>query len=58
MALGVYWSGIAQAVNVIALISTLGAIGGLPVLLNALTLYTRLGLRHLRALHWLPVRHP
>jgi hypothetical protein len=58
MALGVYWGGIAQAVNVIALISTLGAIGGLPVLLNALTLYTRVGLRHLRGLHWLPVRHP
>jgi hypothetical protein len=58
MALGMYWGGIAQAINVIALISTLGAIGGLPVLVNALTRYTQIGFRHLRGLHWLPVRHP
>ena len=35
MALGAYWGGIAYAIDVIALISTLGAIGGLPALLNA-----------------------
>jgi predicted acylesterase/phospholipase RssA len=46
--LGLYWSGIAQAIDVIAAISALGAIGGLPALLNALTQYSRLAMR------WLP----
>lgn len=58
MALGAYWGGIAQAMDVLALISTLGAIGGLPVLLNLLTRYARLAGSGLRGLHWLPVRHP
>jgi hypothetical protein len=58
MALGPYWGGIAYAIDVIALIGTLGAIGGLPALLNALTPYTRLATKRLRGLHWLPVRHP
>src|SRR5450631_3271836 len=35
--LGSYWGDIVQAIDVIATISALGAIGGLPVLLNALT---------------------
>jgi hypothetical protein len=58
MALGVYWGGIAQAIDVIAQIGTLGAIGGLPPLLNALTKYSRVAMKQLRVLHWLPVRHP
>ena len=58
MALGAYWGGIAQAMDVIALIGTLGAIGGLPVLLQVLARYARLAGSGLRGLHWLPVRHP
>jgi hypothetical protein len=50
MALGHYWGGIVYAIDVIALISTLGAIGGLPALLSALTKYTRF------AMTWLPGR--
>jgi len=41
IALGLSWGGIVQAIDVIAMISALGAIGGLPALLNALTKYTR-----------------
>jgi predicted acylesterase/phospholipase RssA len=37
IALGLYWSGIAQAMVVIASISALGAVGGLPALISALT---------------------
>lgn len=55
LALGLYWGGIAQAIDVIAAISALGAIGGLPVLLNALAKYTRLPLGWLRGL---PLRLP
>ena len=58
MALGAYWGGIAYAIDVIALISTLGALGSLPALLNGLTRYARFARGQLRALHWLPVRHP
>jgi hypothetical protein len=50
MALGLYWGGIVYAIDVIALISALGAIGGLPALLNALTRYARVAMR------WLQVR--
>ena len=39
--MGPYWVGIAQAVEVIAAISTLGALGGLSTLLGALTQYAR-----------------
>ena len=42
MAMGLYWDGIVQLIDVIAMISALGAIGSLPVLLNAVTKYTRL----------------
>jgi hypothetical protein len=58
MALGAYWGGIAYAIDVIALISTLGAIGGLPALLNALAKYTGYAKSWLQGLHWRPVRHP
>ena len=47
MALGMYWGGIVYAIDVIALISALGAIGGLPALLNALTRYAGLAVRRL-----------
>ena len=48
IALGQYSGGIVYAIDVIAAISTLGAIGGLPALLNALTTYTRVAIRWLR----------
>jgi hypothetical protein len=50
MALGQYLGGIAYAIDVIALISTLGAIGGLPALLNALTRYAGVAMRWLQGL--------
>jgi hypothetical protein len=52
MALGHYWGGIAYAIDVIALISALGAIGGLPVLLKALTKYSRFAMRWWRGSQW------
>jgi hypothetical protein len=42
IAMDVYWDGIVQLTEVIATIGALGAIGGLPALLNALTKYARL----------------
>jgi hypothetical protein len=36
IALGLYWGGIVQAIDVVAAIGALGAIGGLLSLLNAL----------------------
>jgi len=39
--LGAYWGSIAYAMDVIAAIAALCAIGGLPAVLNALTKYTR-----------------
>ena len=50
IAFGLYWGGIAYAIDVIALIGALGAIGGLPALLNAVTKYTRVAVRWLRGL--------
>jgi hypothetical protein len=50
IAMGLYWGGIVQAIDVIAAISALGAIGGLPAILNALTKYMRIAMR------WLVVR--
>ena len=58
MALGQYWGGIAQAIDVIALIGALGAIGGLPALLNLLTRYARIARRRLPGCNRVPVRHP
>jgi hypothetical protein len=46
--LGLCWGGIAQAIDVIAAISALGAIGGLPALFSALTKYSRFPVRWLR----------
>ncbi len=51
IALGQYSGGIAYAIDVIATISALGAIGGLPALLSALTTYTRVAMRWLRGPH-------
>ena len=48
IALGQYSGGIVYAIDVIAAICALGAIGGLPALLNALTTYTRVAMRWLR----------
>jgi hypothetical protein len=48
IAMGLYWSGIMQAIDVIAMITALGTIGGLPALLSALIKYTRL------AMSWVP----
>ena len=48
IAMGLYWGGIVQLIDVIAMISALGAIGSLPALLNAVTKYTRLGVDWLR----------
>jgi hypothetical protein len=42
IAMGVYWDGIVQFTDFISTVSALGAIGGLPALLNALTKYMRL----------------
>lgn len=50
MGLGAYWSGVAYALDVIAAITALGAIGGLPAVLNALTQYTRFAMGGLRSL--------
>jgi hypothetical protein len=52
MALGHYWGGIVYAIDVIALISALGAIGGLPALLNAVTRYARVAMRSRVAMRW------
>jgi hypothetical protein len=49
-ALGPYWSGIAQAVDVLATIAALGAIGSLPTVVNMLTRNTRLATKWLRRL--------
>jgi hypothetical protein len=51
IALGLYWGGIVYAIDFVAAISALGAIGGLPALLNALTKYARFTMRQLRGLH-------
>jgi predicted acylesterase/phospholipase RssA len=50
--LGSHWGGIAQALDVITMISMVGAIGGLPTLLDALTRYARFAGRRLQDLHW------
>src|ERR1700722_12112845 len=55
IALGLYWSGIAQVMIVIASISALGAVGGLPVLVGALTKYSRFPTTWLRGLRPLAV---
>ena len=58
IALSLYWGGIAQAVDVIAAVKTLGALGSVPVVLEALTKYGRVATRRLRGCDRVPVRHP
>jgi hypothetical protein len=58
IALGLYWGGVAQAIDVITAVSALGAIGGVPALLEALTRYGRIATRRLQGLPSRPVRHP
>ena len=55
IALGLYWSGIAQVMIVIASISALGAVGGLPALVGALTKYRRFPMSWVRGLRPLAV---
>jgi len=47
-ALSAYWDGIEYAIDVISLVSALGAIGSLPALVNALTRYARAAARWLQ----------
>ena len=44
-AMGPYWGSVVQAIDVIATISALGAVGGLPALLSAVTHYAQRALR-------------
>jgi hypothetical protein len=44
IAASLHWDGIVQFIDVIAMMSALGVIGGLPALLNALTKYTRVAI--------------
>ena len=44
-AMGPYWGSFFQAIDVIATIGSLGAVGGLPALLSAVTHYARRALR-------------
>ena len=49
MVLGSHWGGISQALDVVTQISTVGAIGGLPMLIDALAKSARFARRRLRA---------
>jgi small neutral amino acid transporter SnatA (MarC family) len=49
MAMGTYWGGIVQAIDIIAMIAAIGAVGSLPALLSALTKYARSAVRKLAA---------
>jgi len=55
--LSVYWGSVAQVLDIIAAISVLGAIGGLPTLLNALAKYASIPLRKLRGRTLGAIRH-
>jgi hypothetical protein len=48
IALGLYWGGVAQAVAVMAAVNTLGALGGVPAVLEVLTKYGRIATTRLR----------
>ncbi len=50
IAMSLYWVGIVQLIDVIAMISALGAIGGLPAILNALMKYSRLAVTRMPGL--------
>lgn len=56
--LGSHWGGIAQALDVVTQISAVGAIGGLPALLNVITRSARFAGGRLKALHCRTVSHP
>jgi len=45
IAMGTYWGGIVQAIDVIAMIAAIGAIGSLPALLSVLNKYARIAVR-------------
>jgi hypothetical protein len=45
MAMGAYWGGIMQAIDIIAMIAALGAMGSLPAVLSILTKYTSVAAR-------------
>ena len=53
LAMNLYWDGIVQLIDVIAMISALGAIGGLPALLNALLKFSRVAMTRMRGLRLL-----
>jgi hypothetical protein len=56
--MGTYWGGIVYAFDVIAVVSALGAVGGLPALLNALTRYAGFAVTWLQGVcNRAPVRH-
>ena len=48
IAMGSYWGSMAFAINVIAMITALGAIGGVPALLSALVEEARLAMSWLQ----------
>lgn len=48
IAMGTYWVGLVYAIDVIAMITALGAIGGLPALLSTLINYARFAIRWLQ----------
>jgi hypothetical protein len=51
MTLGPYWGSIVHAVDIVAAISTLGAVGGLSALLAAATPYIRDAMNRLHGRH-------
>jgi hypothetical protein len=57
LGLSVYWGSVAQVIDVMAAISALGAIGGLPALLNALAKYASVPMRKLRGRTLNAIRH-
>ena len=58
MMLGSHWGGIAQALDVVTQISTVGAIGGLPALFDFITRSARFAGGRLKSLHRRTVSHP
>ncbi len=48
IAMGMYWGGMVYAIDFIAMITAVGAIGGLPALLGALINYARHAIRWLQ----------
>ncbi|MGO9935934.1 MAG: hypothetical protein ACLPV8_29580 [Steroidobacteraceae bacterium] len=48
IAMGTYWWGVVYAIDVIAMITALGAIGGLPAILSTLINHARFAIRWLQ----------